>query len=110
MCTIRYYYDFFNCYCFNFRYLETKCTFMELHFAFKCGVSTVTEIVKETCKVIWNKLQRSIIPKPNKDAWIKIFEGFQKHLFIYFIYLFIQSIKQHRNANNRHYPSLTLST
>lgn len=52
---------------------------MELHFAFRCGVSTATEIIKETCQVIWNELQRSIIPTPTRDDWLKIAEGFQKH-------------------------------
>lgn len=54
---------------------------MELHFVFRCGVSTATKIVKETCQVIWNELQKSVIPKPTKDAWIKIAEGFQKHAY-----------------------------
>lgn len=54
---------------------------MELHFAFRCGVSTATGIVKQTCQVIWNELQSTIIPTPNKDAWIKISDGFKKHSY-----------------------------
>ncbi|XP_050344593.1 uncharacterized protein LOC126769718 [Nymphalis io] len=35
------------------RYLATGCSFAELHYVFRVGVSTVAEIVREVCAAIW---------------------------------------------------------
>ncbi|XP_047510278.1 protein ANTAGONIST OF LIKE HETEROCHROMATIN PROTEIN 1-like [Pieris napi] len=58
------------------RYFATGCTFAELHYTFKIGVSTVAEIVREVCFAIWFCLKDICLPQPKKDAWKKIANDF----------------------------------
>nr|CAI5821189.1 unnamed protein product [Callosobruchus analis] len=48
------------------RYLATGCYFTDLHYAYRLGKSTVTEIVQKTCYVIWRKLQNIVMREPTK--------------------------------------------
>lgn len=39
-----------------FRYLGTGCTFQDLHYSFELGTSTIGNIVREVCNVVWEEL------------------------------------------------------
>lgn len=51
-------------------------TFTALHFEFKIGKSTVGEIVRETCVVIWNVLRNEEMPEPTTEHWLEISNTF----------------------------------
>ncbi|KAF9417159.1 hypothetical protein HW555_005670, partial [Spodoptera exigua] len=36
------------------RYLASGCSFKQLHYNFRVGMSTISKIIKETCSVIWS--------------------------------------------------------
>lgn len=46
-----------------FRYLAKGYTFTDLHENFKLGISTIAEIIRCTCKVIWNELSQECLPE-----------------------------------------------
>lgn len=65
--------------CFCFRYLSTGMNFVSLSHDFLIGRSTVAEIIKETCEVIWKVLQPLEMPEPNKESFLKVAEEFYKY-------------------------------
>lgn len=40
-----------------------------LHFAFRMGVSTIAEIIKDTCRAIWTNLQPLHMPRPTEELF-----------------------------------------
>jgi len=44
----------------------------------RIGVSTVSEIVHETCKVIWEELVEEFMPVPKEAHWKKIANDYYK--------------------------------
>lgn len=59
-----------------FRYLSTGTSFKALQFDFHVGKSTIAEIVRETCAIIWEILQPTEMPKPTTEQWIGIADRF----------------------------------
>ncbi|XP_025195888.1 protein ALP1-like [Melanaphis sacchari] len=59
------------------RYLATGCSLKELHYNFRIGKSTASEIVRTVCKSIWCILKEKCIPIPDKNTWITIAEEFK---------------------------------
>lgn len=53
--------------------------FKSLSHDFLMGRSTVAEIIKETCEVIWKVLQPLDMPEPNKESFLKVAEEFDKY-------------------------------
>ncbi|KAL4131524.1 hypothetical protein QTP88_008819 [Uroleucon formosanum] len=51
------------------RYLGTGCTFQDLHFFFKLGASTIGNIVREVCNVVWEELAHIQMPPMTEDMW-----------------------------------------
>lgn len=62
----------------HFRYLSTGQSFRSLAFSFRMGVSTVSTIVREIVKVIWEILQPLHMKIPNEDDFKKIAEDYYK--------------------------------
>lgn len=60
----------------TFRYLATGCSFIDLHYSYRLGETTVREIVQEVCLAIWNSLKYLCLPKPSKEQWLTIAEKF----------------------------------
>ncbi|KAM4030026.1 uncharacterized protein ACNLHF_022055 [Anomaloglossus baeobatrachus] len=58
------------------RYLSTGESFTSLHYQFRLGVSTVCELVRETCEVISEKLQPLVLPQPTSAQWLEIADKF----------------------------------
>lgn len=62
---------------FLFRYLASGNTFVDLHHAFRLGVTTIREIVRRVCSSIWNVLKGECLPEPTKTDWLRIAEDFE---------------------------------
>ncbi|XP_074038466.1 uncharacterized protein, partial [Leptinotarsa decemlineata] len=60
-----------------FRYLASGCTFTELHYTYRIGISTASKIVKEVCKAIWMVLRVECIPTPTREMWKSIASDFE---------------------------------
>lgn len=59
-----------------FRYLSVGTNFVALQYEFLLGRSTIGNIVRETCQVLWNTLQPEEMPEPNPDQWTEIANKF----------------------------------
>ncbi|CAH1983683.1 unnamed protein product [Acanthoscelides obtectus] len=58
------------------RFLATGRTYTDLHYSFRIGIATISLIVNEVCKVIWETLHEECIPTTTSDMWQKIANGF----------------------------------
>lgn len=61
-----------------FRYLASENSMVSISFAFRIAHNTVSKIIKETCDVIWECLNNSVLLEPNQEAWLNIAEEFNK--------------------------------
>ncbi|KAM4053475.1 uncharacterized protein ACNLHF_006145 [Anomaloglossus baeobatrachus] len=59
------------------RFLATGESYTSLHLQFRVGKSTISEIVRCTCGVIWQKLQPMVMPSPTEETWLQVAAGFQ---------------------------------
>ncbi|CAI6344722.1 unnamed protein product [Macrosiphum euphorbiae] len=59
------------------RYLASGCTFTDLHFSYRIGISTASKIVEEVCTAIWCLMREDFIPTPTKEIWELIASGFE---------------------------------
>ncbi|XP_072401694.1 uncharacterized protein [Diabrotica undecimpunctata] len=59
------------------RYLASGCTFTDLHYSCRLGISTRSSFVKKICNNIWLIMRSECIPEPQKQDWLRISEGFQ---------------------------------
>ncbi|XP_055072963.2 uncharacterized protein [Misgurnus anguillicaudatus] len=60
------------------RFLATGESFRSLHYAFRIGCSTLSELIPETCRAIYQVLKEKHLKCPTTaDEWIKVSEGFQ---------------------------------
>lgn len=62
---------------FIFRYLASGCTFTDLHYSYRIGISTARLIVKEVCLALWLVLQSECIPPPTMETWEESAKGFE---------------------------------
>lgn len=60
------------------RYLGSGCTFTDIHFSYRVGISTISIIVRQVCSVIWNNLIESCMPPPSEETWLRISDDFYK--------------------------------
>ncbi|XP_069585005.1 uncharacterized protein [Ranitomeya imitator] len=58
------------------RFLATGEGLSSLHFQYRLGISTLSRIVADTCRALWNVLQDEFVPLPTLDMWIGISEKF----------------------------------
>lgn len=61
-----------------FRYLATGDSHQTIAFSFRMGRSTVTKIVKEVCKEIWNVLHAIYLSNPTEEIWRQNEIGFRE--------------------------------
>lgn len=57
--------------------MATGCSFKELHYTYRRGSTTASEIVRDVCRQIWFKLQPIHLSKPNKKKWQDIAQQFK---------------------------------
>lgn len=48
-----------------------------LSYLFRIGLSTVSSIISETTKIIWEQLQPIVLIHPTERGWLNIAEGFK---------------------------------
>lgn len=60
------------------RYLAAGVSMKTISYEYRLGVSTVSNIVKETCEAIWLALNDEFLPTPNEDMWKKIATDFEE--------------------------------
>ncbi|XP_069601629.1 uncharacterized protein [Ranitomeya imitator] len=58
------------------RFLATGESLSSFHFQYRLGISTLSGIVADTCRALWNVLLDEFIPLPTEDMWIEIAEKF----------------------------------
>lgn len=58
--------------------MATGCSFAELHYVFRFGISTVAEIVREVYAAIWFCLKEICLPELNREMWYQIANNFFK--------------------------------
>ncbi|XP_069588461.1 uncharacterized protein [Ranitomeya imitator] len=58
-------------------FLATGESYTSLHLQFRVGKSTISQIVRCTCAVIWQKLQPIVMPCPTEETWLQVAAGFQ---------------------------------
>lgn len=61
---------------FIYRFLATGRKYTDLHYSFRIGIATISLIVDEVCKVIWQTLHDECIPTKTSDMWQEIANGF----------------------------------
>lgn len=61
---------------FCFRYLGSGCKFVDLHYSYRVGISTIAEIIREVCHFIWVVLKDMCLPQPTREHWLKIADDF----------------------------------
>ncbi|XP_073425099.1 WD repeat-containing protein 76 isoform X1 [Dendrobates tinctorius] len=59
------------------RFLATGESYTSLEIQFRVGKSTISQIVRRTCNVIWQKLQPIVMPSPTEKTWLQVAAGFQ---------------------------------
>ena len=60
------------------RFLATGRSFKDMSFSFRLGVSTIREIVYDTCTALWEVLQPIYMQRPTEDIWRKNAEMFER--------------------------------
>nr|XP_022911162.1 protein ANTAGONIST OF LIKE HETEROCHROMATIN PROTEIN 1-like [Onthophagus taurus] len=60
------------------RYLASGCTFTDLHYTYRLGLTTISNIVRDVCLAIWNVLRLECLPEPTKQKWEGIASTFEK--------------------------------
>ncbi|CAI6357997.1 unnamed protein product [Macrosiphum euphorbiae] len=59
------------------RYLGSSNNLHDLHYAYRIGRSTLSNIIRTVCQQIWDVMSNECMPTPNEEDWRKIAEGFQ---------------------------------
>ncbi|XP_068083469.1 uncharacterized protein [Anabrus simplex] len=58
-------------------YLASGCTFTELYYNYRIGISTASKIVKDVCRAIWSLMREDCISTPTPEIWESIASGFE---------------------------------
>lgn len=63
---------------FSFRYLASGCSFKDLHYSYRIGISTISYIIRDVTTSIWANLHNEFMQLPTTStAWEQISNGFQ---------------------------------
>ncbi|XP_069621426.1 uncharacterized protein [Ranitomeya imitator] len=60
------------------RFLATGESFSSLHFQYRLGISTISGIIRDTCRALWECLQVEYIPEPSQERWLEIAQNFHQ--------------------------------
>ncbi|XP_064478047.1 uncharacterized protein LOC135391646 [Ornithodoros turicata] len=61
------------------RYLSSGDLVQDIALAFRVGIFTARESIRETCRALWTRLQPLYMKKPGTADWEKITESFQRN-------------------------------
>ncbi|CAH1995735.1 unnamed protein product [Acanthoscelides obtectus] len=59
-------------------YLASGCSFTDLYYSYRLGISTISKIVREVCDILWSCLVEECIPKLTKERFESVAAGFEK--------------------------------
>ena len=59
------------------RYLAIGCTFMDIHYSYRLGISTIAEIIGEVCFFLWYTFKNRCLSLPSKEKWLQIAQEFE---------------------------------
>ena len=51
---------------------------ISLTYSFRVSVSSISNIIRDTCKILWRELQGIVFPQPSEELWLTISERFAK--------------------------------
>lgn len=57
--------------------MASGCYLAELHYTYRIGKATASEIVRKVCCAIWTCLRSQCLPQPTEQLWKDVAEGFQ---------------------------------
>lgn len=58
--------------------MASGCSYKDLHYSFRVGISTIGNIIREVTRVIWNNLRSEFMELPSSPHdWQEISNGFQ---------------------------------
>lgn len=57
--------------------MASGCTFTDLHYNYRVGISTARKFVEEVCTAIWSVMREECIPTPTCDKWESIASNFE---------------------------------
>lgn len=49
---------------------------VSISYAFRIGTSTLSNVINETCNVIWDCLHEDVLLTPSETAWVKLAKDF----------------------------------
>ncbi|XP_044157454.1 protein ANTAGONIST OF LIKE HETEROCHROMATIN PROTEIN 1-like [Bufo gargarizans] len=58
------------------RFLATGESLSSLHYQYRMGISTISSIVQDTCRALWEVLCEDCIPHPTTQQWLQIADKF----------------------------------
>ncbi|CAH2003785.1 unnamed protein product [Acanthoscelides obtectus] len=58
------------------RYLGSGCTYTELHYSYRLGVTTASLLIPRVCVALWRTLQEECFPVPTEQRWRQIAQDF----------------------------------
>ncbi|XP_050357371.1 uncharacterized protein LOC126778069 [Nymphalis io] len=62
------------------RFLATGCSFEDLQYAYRCGISTISNIIKDVCQQVWLNMRDDILPQNiTEETWKRIADRFERH-------------------------------
>lgn len=61
------------------RYLATGTSFADLHYNYKLGKSTISNIVQQVCSALWRVLKPICLPSISEERWKEISNEFLKY-------------------------------
>ncbi|XP_040264712.1 protein ANTAGONIST OF LIKE HETEROCHROMATIN PROTEIN 1-like [Bufo bufo] len=60
------------------RFLATEESLSSLHYQYRMGISTISGVVKDTCRALWEVLHEDFIPHPTTERWLQIADKFME--------------------------------
>lgn len=57
--------------------MASGCSFTDLHYSYRLGISTISVIVRDVCRALW-ELRHECMPVPTTEKWKEIAENFEK--------------------------------
>nr|XP_023021258.1 protein ANTAGONIST OF LIKE HETEROCHROMATIN PROTEIN 1-like [Leptinotarsa decemlineata] len=65
--------------CVALRYLASGNTFTDLHYTYRLGISTISNIVEQVCYKIWEFIGPESLPEPTTEKWLEIAYNFNTY-------------------------------
>ncbi|XP_066587594.1 uncharacterized protein [Prorops nasuta] len=62
-----------------YRYLATGDSLHSLSYQYLIGVTTISNIIKETCETLWSLLHNEVMPSQNTESdWLQIYKKYEE--------------------------------